>query len=495
MGVKATLRGDDTQEWQWGAKRAKTSAQQDDSYDYGNAQDEEWDETSSKVKIKAKAKAKAQTKRPKPEDLEPGTVVLYWGGWRGIVRDAFFPLDEFWISEEESGEIVRDDNGEIVQFKSAELELIALPPVAKPMPGSEQAGPAAGVLLLGTEAHMMKILEHFGSPDPDERNNPQQLLAIPCSMCDAGSLLATAAEGVDAPIRKLAEKIRPDIHVALRAFHLKQAIEQMGPDLLRMEGYYCLSAVQIPYSLETIKASTGWEKHWQKDVCNQIDLCVTARGWRQEASETIEGIAGKTLGETCGLSISGNLWSETVQTALRRRLKANVALQFTDANAARILVLILPEECTLTDDKGILVFCEPKGADYSSEATGTAAAEAAPEAAPTSDELPENRDAAPAADEGTDSAASQGNTVGGKTIAQWETEQDLFKDEPKLPAGWLRIKSRSSGEVYFFNKRTQESTFEWPLPEGWTKQVSKSTGKTYYFHAKKKQSTFERPTA
>merc|ERR1712242_137442 len=75
----------------------------------------------------------------------------------------------------------------------------------------------------------------------------------------------------------------------------------------------------------------------------------------------------------------------------------------------------------------------------------------------------------------------------GKSIRQWLKEQDQWKEEPALPPGWIRIKSRANGDVYYFNKATKEATFrfpevEAPLPAGWTKQKSSSTGRTYYFH-------------
>merc|ERR1712137_730449 len=101
-------------------------------------------------------------------------------------------------------------------------------------------------------------------------------------------------------------------------------------------------------------------------------------------------------------------------------------------------------------------------------------------------------------------------TIQGKTVNQWTAEQQQFQDLPPLPPGWLRITSRKTSEVYFFNKWTQESTFDFPkpvqtasaqatlasgpLPEGWTEQVSKSTGKSYYFNAAKRKSQFERPS-
>merc|ERR1712187_119598 len=61
-------------------------------------------------------------------------------------------------------------------------------------------------------------------------------------------------------------------------------------------------------------------------------------------------------------------------------------------------------------------------------------------------------------------------SVGGKTLAEWEREQSQFADLPKIPPEWLRIRSKSTGEVYFYNKNTRESTFDlpkFPLPPGW----------------------------
>ena len=40
----------------------------------------------------------------------------------------------------------------------------------------------------------------------------------------------------------------------------------------------------------------------------------------------------------------------------------------------------------------------------------------------------------------------------GKTVQEWQALQKEFADQPPLPAGWLRVRSRSTGQVYFFNK-------------------------------------------
>eukprot|EP01047_Picozoa_sp_COSAG01_P082405 COSAG01_NODE_16815_length_1201_cov_2.035390_1_plen_209_part_10 len=54
---------------------------------------------------------------------------------------------------------------------------------------------------------------------------------------------------------------------------------------------------------------------------------------------------------------------------------------------------------------------------------------------------------------------------------------------PLLSPGWSTCTSRSSGETYFVNEVTQESTFERPtesaLPFGWQCRQSRSTGEPY----------------
>jgi hypothetical protein len=380
------------------------------------------------------------------------------------VRDAYVLLDEFWIADE-SGELVRDESGDIVPFKASELQLLSsTQPEAHLVEehGPALTGPAGSVLLLGTETQMMRVLQHFGSPSSEERHDPQQLLAIPCGMCKPDELLQIAAEGVDDNVRDLAQRLRPDIHVALRATHLKQALEQLGGNLSKMTDYYCLASVQVPFDLAEIEACEGYEKKLKKDA-NQIDLGVTASKQHVPGEETVDDTAQKALGMHCGISISDAIWSVGAQSRLREVLGAAIPLTFQDAAGAKVFVIVLPAEAAITLQDDILCFGTLPGTNQTEVVAKPAEDLVAP-------------------------------SVQGKTISQWEAEQATFADQSKLPPGWLRIKSRSSGDVYFYNKRTQEATFEQPLPEGWTKELSKSTGKVYYFNAKKKQSTFDRPT-
>lgn len=431
-------------------------------------------------------------------DLEPGACVVYWDGRRGIISDAFEPLDEFWVLAEESGDMERDENGDVYNFKSSELSLVARPPIAPPNP--KQSGAPGGVMIIGDERQMMKVLTHFGEPDPKERHQPQLLLAFPCEKCAAHEILACLNQGIDDPVRNLAAELRPDIHVAVRAFHFKHAVEAIGDELLRMEGFFLLSAVSLPHTWDEIESVKGWNRKWRREVCNQIDVGPTARGLHEAGDTSPEDTARRVLGQELGVLVSLLLWDEEVQMNIRRVLDVELPLQITDANGGTVTVLMLPSDAMVTVDSGILAFTEAPDAEYL--------------AAPVADTAPmeEHRGSGDAQAVETTSPASVGYDdsaaarpaarTGGKTIDQWEKEQAQYAHLPKIPADWVRVKSQKDGAVYFFNKKTKEATFEQPkflagdlpLPAGWTTQVSNSTGKTYYWHAEKRKSMFERPT-
>lgn len=411
-----------------------------------------------------------------PDDLEEGTPVIYYGGKKGLIRDAYGPLDEFWISDVETGEVVKDKVGNIVTFKSADLQLLRAPPA--PLDNDDESG----VLIIGREEHMVKILEHFGAPTAETRCNPQQLIAIPCNACDPSKLGQMAEEGIAEDVVALGKRQRSDIHVGVRATQLKQVVEKIGQELLVLEGFYILGSVQLPHSLDEIEAAglNMWESHRRREVYNQIDLSVSATTQHPQTEEP-EMATRRALGQTCGVEISDTLWSEQVQIALRQKLNVELPSRFQDASGKQIVVTLLPDDAAASKLHGVLCFTESLGADYLKPMEP-------PIAAP-----------APAGAEASKDDDAGGQTLGGKTVREWETDQEKeFGDLPKLPAGWIRIKSRSNGGVYFFNKKTKESTFDFPegpLPPGWTKQVSKSTGKSYYFHNQKKISTFDRPEA
>eukprot|EP00930_Biecheleria_cincta_P003687 TRINITY_DN104615_c0_g1_i1.p1 TRINITY_DN104615_c0_g1~~TRINITY_DN104615_c0_g1_i1.p1 ORF type:complete len:460 (+),score=110.42 TRINITY_DN104615_c0_g1_i1:34-1413(+) len=427
----------------------------------------------------------------RPEDLEAGTLVLYFGNKRGRIHDAFEEEDTFWVAEEESGEIVRGPDGQIFDFKAAQLQLVAAR-LEDELPEQTESGPVAGVLLLGTEEHMRTILEYTGEPNFQERTMPQTFLAIPCSDCQPQNLIQLAVAGIDDKLRYLARKLRSDIRVTERVDNLKKALRELGADLPRLQDYFLLSSVLMPFGWEDIQGASSRNSQYQrKEVWNQIDLCVTAMKYEVDEGRPPEeshlAAARNSLGELCGIQISDMLWDPDVQKAVRKELGVELLPQtFNDTSGNEVYTIILPKDVVATRIKGILCFTEAPGAKYAKKKEAEA-------------------------------EKNMSKAAGGKTIRDWASSQDEFAHLPKLPPDWIRIKSRKDDSVYYWNQKTQKASFEFPkdaastpsqkagasaapakanedLPPGWAKQVSKSTGKVYYWHAGKQKSMFERPT-
>lgn len=104
-----------------------------------------------------------------------------------------------------------------------------------------------------------------------------------------------------------------------------------------------------------------------------------------------------------------------------------------------------------------------------------------------------------------------------RTPADWVNDQEQFSHLPPLPEGWIRVRSRTTGDIYYCYADTGETTLTEPtvagplseqensptkgdaqdveLPPGWVEVVSRSSGKIYYWHAGLQKSQFTRPTA
>jgi len=114
--------------------------------------------------------------------------------------------------------------------------------------------------------------------------------------------------------------------------------------------------------------------------------------------------------------------------------------------------------------------------------------------------------------EGTGMSAASATSSGrpGRTASEWASDQSQFAHLPPLPAGWLRVLSRSTGKVYYCYAETGETSFTEPtgpppsmvkkpgsapaLPKGWVQMESRSTGRTYFWHAGLQKSQFDTPT-
>ena len=68
-----------------------------------------------------------------------------------------------------------------------------------------------------------------------------------------------------------------------------------------------------------------------------------------------------------------------------------------------------------------------------------------------------------------------------------------------LPQGWETARSKNTGKVYYINKWTRESQYEFPamaaLPAGWTAALSTTTGEQYYVNSVSGETQFEFPDA
>jgi uncharacterized protein YbdZ (MbtH family) len=67
----------------------------------------------------------------------------------------------------------------------------------------------------------------------------------------------------------------------------------------------------------------------------------------------------------------------------------------------------------------------------------------------------------------------------------------------EVPQGWETARSKNTGKVYYINRWTRESQYEFPameaLPPGWTAALSTTTGEKYYVNSVSGETQFEFP--
>jgi uncharacterized protein YbdZ (MbtH family) len=68
-----------------------------------------------------------------------------------------------------------------------------------------------------------------------------------------------------------------------------------------------------------------------------------------------------------------------------------------------------------------------------------------------------------------------------------------------LPQGWETARSKNTGKVYYINRWSRESQYEFPamdaLPAGWTAALSTTTGEKYFVNSVSGETQFEFPEA
>mmetsp|Transcript_33287 Transcript_33287/g.75867 ORF Transcript_33287/g.75867 Transcript_33287/m.75867 type:complete len:435 (+) Transcript_33287:50-1354(+) len=425
-----------------------------------NADDENVFEGAEPKTKKAAGKSRPATL----EELEPGVLVTTWDEWQGVVRDVDVQAKKVWCADAETGETAE------VAFRLDELWVMLKQPQPPKILLQNGFGSLVGCVLIGNEAQMMAILQHYGPPDTQRRRHPQQLLPVECTAVSPNreQLLAIATEGVDESVRARAGRLRGDIDPKLRASFLESAVQQLGQDLRRLKDLYLLAGVGVPFSRLDLESHSGWERHWREQVCCQVDVGLTVCGPCEEEDDDLSTAAQRLFSASMGVVVHEMFWSKEVQFALREHLGVNIPLKIKGPYGAKVFVVIMPDTAAAIGVRsGLLLF----------------------------EEVPEEKEPEPAPAVAAQRASEPG--IGGKSIMQWKKEQVQFAHLPKLPPGWIRIRSRGSGDIYFYNYETKESSYEmpeFPLPPGWTQHLSKSTGQTYYFNAEKKESSYKRPS-
>jgi len=86
-------------------------------------------------------------------------------------------------------------------------------------------------------------------------------------------------------------------------------------------------------------------------------------------------------------------------------------------------------------------------------------------------------------------------TENAMTVLDWAVDQAQFADLPPLQQGWIRIKSKTTGRIYYLNTDSGKTTYTAPmdLPPGWVQMKSRSTGKTYFWNEELQKSQFACP--
>jgi len=301
----------------------------------------------------------------------------------------------------------------------------------------------------------------------------QQYNPMSLSMCNPEScpVMQTACDGTNdqQELFELARRLRPDLEMNVRVFHLKQALDHIGLDLARLEGYYCLSTITLPYSVEDINEVDGDERHYRENIGCQIDMGVSAAGVSKPGDTSLEETARGALREYCGIDIAPPLWVAEGQRRLQSRLEVEFPVHFWDEDT-KVFVIILPSDVASVTREQLLCYEPP------------ARSAEAPATKPRSESAP------------TGSETGSGGSSGVRTTQDWQHNQEEFKHLGKLPKPWIFVRSsRAKDIIYYLNTQTQATTAQRPLPAGWTKQKSKSTGKDYYYHAGMHKSLFDFP--
>lgn len=308
--------------------------------------------------------------------------------------------------------------------------------------------PTCGVLLLAPEEPALEALQAFGEPDFSVRREPQQLLAVPCPMARPVVVRAAADMVIDERLRDLARRLRPERAAeaaSLRGELLRLALDHLGCDHWRLREHCVMATLSLPCGKEEIAAATTVRERFVcEELRTRMDLGVTASS-APLPGESKEATALRALRDQCRLYVHEIFWQQEVQLQTRRELGVGLPLSFTDVLGSHVFVLLLPDEVHTSERSGLLRIT----------------------ASPEMDAPPLCQGILPA-------------TPGPGVVSASAVDA-----APVTQEGWFCFTSRTTGEAYFWNEITSESSFKPPwtlLPEGWNYQVCSATGRVLFFH-------------
>lgn len=315
----------------------------------------------------------------------------------------------------------RPDRGDDDGRGAARAKVEEPPAPRPPQPLEDKSESSAGVLLISTQLQALKILYHFGPPDTSKRHPLQQLFAVPCQLCNGNSMAQWVEEVAEKGYWKLVKSLRNDLgETRIRDFMICSAMQKIGPNIQQMEGRYCIVGLAMPFGWEDILEVRDYEplRHWRQEVCNYMDILVTAVGGHHLGEDSLRRTAQRALRDKCRISVADPIWEPEVQHSLRKSLGADIPLTFSDERGVLNSVLVLPEDTpVVTTEDGFLCFGE---------------------APPTPSPAPASFRHSPS-----------------------EPLQEISRPPP----GWTMWLSQSRGVVYYFNEITRETTFQLPLHE------------------------------
>lgn len=391
----------------------------------------------------------------RPDMLEKGMVVQYDGGCRGWVDNLFASLNEFWIRDEQTGEIVFTDTGhghDIRCFRASELTFTG--EWSRQVEVTEVVDVALDIMgsLMGTHYEMFRHLReqtcvNLRVEAPLRGEVSGKLIIGPGPVADVRAAKVLVMNQLQGLVTHYPDNWLPDASLGEPRDQNMFPPQQMCPPPL---GPSWLPAATPPAAPGL---ATGGRPSWlTSDDASALTTNLTP-SW---------------------LNVSNG---------------ADVAPCGGDSE-----MVLPPAESTLDSQRAYQMGWEAAMRAKGSTADQTVEVEGKIDTADTSNASAATKHVGGSLDEDQKQNNAAENAM---TVLDWAVDQAQFADLPQLREGWIRIKSKTTGRLYYLNTISGKTTFTAPvdLPPGWVQMTSRSTGKTYFWNEELQKSQFVHPGA